>query len=386
MNDNFYKNLQGFHQFAELTNSDYYTDVPADWYVVATDIKNSTQAIAEGKYKEVNLIGAATIIAILNIASDILIPYVFGGDGASLLIPPGLLQKTQEALAAVRLKALIRFGMELRGGCIPLKTLYHHGATLQVAKLHLSATMSQAMFQGTALALADTWLKKGNVSVLRCERMSNAEPNLNGLQCRWQPIENRNGKMINLMVRVTPEFSGQALPIYAEILREIGMIYPDYTQSCPAYISGMKLILSPAKLDREVQLHARMNSISRLLYSLNIMILNAIGAFCIKSGYRIGGFNGKKFLSELVVNNDARKFDEMLRMVLDSNQEQHDALEHMLTRRKQKGEITYGIHLSSQALMTCLVFNLNGNHMHFIDGIDGGYALAAQNMKQQNNK
>jgi hypothetical protein len=34
--------------------------------------------------------------------------------------------------------------------------------------------------------------------------------------------------------------------------------------------------------------------------------------------------------------------------------------------------------------MTCLVFSLAGDHVHFIDGADGGYALAAKQMKQQN--
>ena len=55
----------------------------------------------------------------------------------------------------------------------------------------------------------------------------------------------------------------------------------------------------------------------------------------------------------------------------------------MLKKRFELGQITYGIHESSQALMTCLVFSLAGNHVHLIDGADGGYALAAKQMKQQ---
>jgi hypothetical protein len=85
----------------------------------------------------------------------------------------------------------------------------------------------------------------------------------------------------------------------------------------------------------------------------------------------------------MATNTDARKFDEMLRMVLDSSLEQKDRLEALLKERHARGEIVYGIHLSPQALMTCLVFNLSGNHIHFVDGSDGGYAIAAQQMKQQ---
>jgi len=31
--------------------------------------------------------------------------------------------------------------------------------------------------------------------------------------------------------------------------------------------------------------------------------------------------------------------------------------------------------------MTCLIFNHEGNHVHFVDGADGGYAMAARPLK-----
>jgi hypothetical protein len=35
--------------------------------------------------------------------------------------------------------------------------------------------------------------------------------------------------------------------------------------------------------------------------------------------------------------------------------------------------------------MTCLVFERNGRQVHFVDGADGGYAIAAKSMKQRIN-
>jgi hypothetical protein len=43
----------------------------------------------------------------------------------------------------------------------------------------------------------------------------------------------------------------------------------------------------------------------------------------------------------------------------------------------------FGIHRSSAAIMTCLIFTPGQDHAHFVDGIDGGYALAAKMLKQQ---
>ena len=35
------------------------------------------------------------------------------------------------------------------------------------------------------------------------------------------------------------------------------------------------------------------------------------------------------------------------------------------------------------ALMTCFVRSYQGNHVHFVDGSNGGYALAAKQLKAQ---
>ena len=40
-------------------------------------------------------------------------------------------------------------------------------------------------------------------------------------------------------------------------------------------------------------------------------------------------------------------------------------------------------HTSETALMTCVIDGYDGNHVHFVDGADGGYALAAKQLKAQ---
>jgi hypothetical protein len=43
----------------------------------------------------------------------------------------------------------------------------------------------------------------------------------------------------------------------------------------------------------------------------------------------------------------------------------------------------YGLHTSKTALMTCLVFDRFGKQVHFVDGSNGGYTLAAKQLKTQ---
>ncbi|MCZ6502257.1 MAG: DUF3095 family protein [Gammaproteobacteria bacterium] len=44
------------------------------------------------------------------------------------------------------------------------------------------------------------------------------------------------------------------------------------------------------------------------------------------------------------------------------------------------GELFYGVHLSDESLMTCYVQSVEAaDHIHFIEGGDGGYAGASRN-------
>jgi hypothetical protein len=47
---------------------------------------------------------------------------------------------------------------------------------------------------------------------------------------------------------------------------------------------------------------------------------------------------------------------------------------------QQEGKIYFGLHVSDRALVTCLV---GSQAVHLVDAADGGYALAAKQIKQQ---
>jgi hypothetical protein len=70
--------------------------------------------------------------------------------------------------------------------------------------------------------------------------------------------------------------------------------------------------------------------------------------------------------------------------VLDCSSEQITRIQALLEELHRSGIIYYGLHISDYAIMTCLVGSISeGDHIHFIDGGDGGYSLAAMSLKQQ---
>ena len=62
----FYQSLPILGDFAAAVRAENYRPLPDDWSVGLSDIVGSTKAIAEGRYKAVNMIGAGVIAAVSN--------------------------------------------------------------------------------------------------------------------------------------------------------------------------------------------------------------------------------------------------------------------------------------------------------------------------------
>jgi hypothetical protein len=69
-------------------------------------------------------------------------------------------------------------------------------------------------------------------------------------------------------------------------------------------------------------------------------------------------------------------------MVLDCTPALADEIEAYLKQAAADGVVRYGTHRQQAAMMTCFAPSPSKpDHVHFIDGAQGGYALAAAMMK-----
>ena len=85
-------------------------------------------------------------------------------------------------------------------------------------------------------------------------------------------------------------------------------------------------------------------------------------------------------------HSDYRKFDDLLRMVIDCSLEELASIRGYLEEEFKKGEVFFGLHETDASLMTCFVDGLGqGQHIHFIDAENGGYTAAAVQLKSQMN-
>jgi hypothetical protein len=100
----------------------------------------------------------------------------------------------------------------------------------------------------------------------------------------------------------------------------------------------------------------------------------------MRFGIRVGGFVPATYLRQVVENSDFRKYDDGLRMIIDCTPELADTIERRLAAAK--GTALYGLHRQAAAMMTCFTPSpARSDHVHFIDGAQGGYAAAATALK-----
>ena len=383
--DLFYNELAPFHDFAEFVELNAYEPVPDDWVVMIADVEGSTRAIEEGRYKDVNMVGAASITAVLNTRGDIEVPFVFGGDGGTLVVPGLLRQGACEALVGLRAISQATFGMSLRVGAIPVADLRAQGADVRVRKYELSAGNYLAMFAGGGVELADSLLKNSPPgSPYLLQGQSNVgEPDLQGLSCRWEPLTPRHGRMMTIMIQGTTGDPADEGVLLGDVVRKIsGLLGHRLEESAPANVHSMKFRWPPRGLRLEARASAGEQSLLRRYFA--VLVSSLIQLWCERFDRQAGSYNAPVYRGELRSNTDFRKYDGILRMVLDVSKIQAERIERHLKRERDAGRLVYGVHLADTALMTCLVFSFEqSEHVHFIDGSDGGYAMAALAFKSR---
>jgi len=146
--ERFYGSIAVFRGFGKLMDPTLYSPLPDDWSIGVADIVESTRAIAEARYKAVNMAGAAVIASVTNALDGREFPFVFGGDGASFAVSPDDLARAREALAATAIWVKDDLDLELRVALVPVAAVRAQGLDVRVARFGPSPNLSYAMFSG----------------------------------------------------------------------------------------------------------------------------------------------------------------------------------------------------------------------------------------------
>lgn len=375
--DRFFAELPNFSSIHQITEDAHYAPVPEDWCVIISDIVSSTKAIETGRYKDVNTIGAATIVSVQNALGGIELPFAFGGDGATVLIPNNCRERVIPALRALESLASKKFNLDLRIGIISVKDILGAGFKIEVAKFEIVHGKSIAVFRGEGLSRADRLIKEDSDGRYILPKGDFEAVNLDGLSCRWHNIPNKSGCILSLIIKAKPRKPKET---YSRVIAKLNQILNDsLVDSNPVNPESMSYRSFFDLVEDESRYHSGF-SVKRVLRYLEIFV--AVLVF----RYRIPPliFHPHRYSKSMRTHSDRLKFNDQLQMVVDCSPEQRDEIVEYLGGQKRDDQLWYGMHESDSSLMTCYVHDMNpGNHIHFVDGGDGGYAMASKQLKEQ---
>ena len=382
----FYTALPVCPSFADVTRPEVYTALPDDWVLIIGDVEGSTAAIARGQYKDVNLVGSSLLIASFNALGHSNMPFIFGGDGATLALPASELERARPAFLATRRMARDGFDLGLRIGVVPMRDIRAAGYDASVARVRLSDRFALAAFWGEGLGWAEKAVKDP-VAGARYRIEEYAAPTAQtfvGLECRWRGVPSEKGESLSLLVQAVGTSDRQRERSYSATIQKLHTIFGADAGGHPITENGLQIAKNFSEYRAETKVHrSQAGAMGQKLFQVWIRIEGIIGDWLMRYRIKTLPADWGKYKQHIVSHSDYRKFDGMLRMVLSATEVQRAELVAWLEERHHAGELAYGLHISKEALVTCLIFEREGGHLHFIDGAGGGYALAATALKVQ---
>ena len=292
--------------------------------------------------------------------------------------PPAAGPLARQALAETATWVQEDLDLTLRIGMVPVAAIRAQGLDVRVARYAPSDNISIAMFSGGGMAWADAAMKHGEIAIP--EAPPGAHPDLSGLSCRYEEIPASRGLVLSLVV--APGAGAQAENFRAAI-EQIARIVQEDSGRVAAGAGPAAALHLAAGGRRSRGAGSRRAGESIRVRKIKVLARTFLYFLVMRFGITVGSFIPSKYTRELIDNSDFRKFDDALRMVLDCTPELADEIEQHLKECAAKGVVRYGTHRQQAAMMTCFTPSpTSPNHVHFIDGAMGGYAMAASAMKQ----
>lgn len=378
--EDFLRTLPVFRHFEDVAEPALYRPLPDGWALALADIVDSTDAIASGRYKAVNMAGAGVISAVLNTLERHDLPFVFGGDGAAIAVPPSSIDAAREALSKVRVWVGDDLGLALRAAIVPVTEIRAQGLDVRVARFQASDDVSYAMFSGGGNNWADMQMKDGRYMVESAR--PGERPDLSGLSCRWNPIEARYGTVVSIIA--TPRPGGDMAGFRQLVTDIVSLANEDGRGGHPVPVEGPPLGFIRDGLVMEAKaLSGFGDRLSQMRKGCWVAFQTVLISVLYWLRKPMGRFDPVQYKSAVASNTDFRKFDDGLKMTVDVDSHRLSLIKARLGSAERDGVCFYGLHEQDAALMTCIVPTpLSRDHMHFVDGAAGGYARAAQILKE----
>jgi hypothetical protein len=164
----------------------------------------------------------------------------------------------------------------------------------------------------------------------------------------------------------------------------IEQIFGDESEYMPIREERLSLSASPKSFMGEATIKSYPATLgNRIRCIFKICYMQLAGWYLMRNKISTKHTDWGDYKSDFVKNADFRKFSDGLKLVLSGTVDQRERLRAFLAEQHQKENLVYGTHSSPASMTTCFVTDYQKNHVHFVDGTNGGYASASVELKEQ---
>ncbi|HBQ58504.1 MAG TPA: hypothetical protein DD671_02480, partial [Balneolaceae bacterium] len=312
-----------------------------------------------------------------------ILPYLFGGDDSLIALPNEDIQTVKGIMAFCRKAVSDAYGLEMAVGLLSIKELREKGHDVRVARLRLSEILDQTIFWGSGVTFAEDYIKEHDT----LKDVEPIEADFSGLECRWSQVPSDKDEVAAYIIQAFGDNEQDSVEIYEECFRKIDSIYGSEESFHPIREEALQMTANPLSLGIEWKLRTQPPTIIKKIKHAAMMVFQLItGLYLMKFKKKTSATNWGDYKPDLVRHADYKKFGDGLRFVATGTVQQRMDLTTFLDEMFQKRKLAYGVHPSFAAMVTCYVRSYQSNHIHFVDGTDGGYAKASQELKNRRKK
>ncbi len=381
----FYESLPIREQISDLFDLRSHSSLPDDWHIFIVDVQELDSVVAQGRYRDVHTVTAAAAVAALNAAQRKQLPFFLCAGGLRIAVPRDYVWEISRALVGLKHLVARRFGLSFVVGYVAMSVVREFRHELGVSRLRVSRGVVQACFLGSGILHAEHLLRIRHPAVtFPADSRERVKVDLNGLECRWRPL--RSGKEESVCLVVQPRSSDPQLimQVLNQVRSSIDQIYGKSSDRNPIKRDELILSLERRVLMREATLRAKGHG--RISFEAHLLFLRAtvaLGRLLMRVGVTAGGVCWAEYKDMLIKNADVYRLVHGIRCVLAGSQAQRADLTRCLESLRRKGEIYFGMHTSHTLHITCMVASYADEHLHALDGADGGFFFAEKSLQEQ---
>lgn len=378
---NFYKDLLPLQlPITDILYDHNFSQIPPSWYIIIADVKNSTTAVNNGRHNDVNLVAAGSLIAALNICKNrkIEVPYFFGGDGGSLLVPQPILKEVLAGLTLHNQNCQKYFALEMHIGFMSIQEVLEAGRTIKITKHKIDNFFHKALIIGNGMQYAEKQIKHAANLEEPINKYHQRRLSLTGLECRWDRVSPPVAEHNVVCYLIEPLQLENQLSTFHNVLSQMETIFGDIKNRNPLSIDRLKLLLSFNRLKKEMLAkYGRW----KITYFISSFLKTIFGWFVFKFHVNTPEFDTQYYIEQLISHADTLMIDGRINTIIAGTPQQHTQFLTYLSDQENAGQLLFGHYSNKESVITCYIENYKDKHVHFLDGADGGYTEAAKELK-----